>query len=80
MKPLVARALLATVLLPAVLLLACGSSAEVLRFDPNGPDRDCGDFRNWEEANAFYAAAGGPDRDPHGLDRDRDGIPCEALR
>ncbi|MCG0239167.1 MAG: thermonuclease family protein [Firmicutes bacterium] len=50
-----------------------------LRYDPNGPDRDCDDFATQAEAQAFYEAAGGPARDPHGLDRDRDGIACESL-
>jgi len=50
-----------------------------LRYDPSGPDRDCGDFATWQEAQAFYEAAGGPNRDPHRLDGDRDGIPCESL-
>ena len=48
-------------------------------YDPHGPDRDCGDFSTWQQANVFYRAAGGPDSDRHGLDRDRDGIPCQSL-
>lgn len=51
-----------------------------VRYDPFGPDRDCGDFYTYAEAYAFFAAAGGPNRDPHRLDRDNDGIPCETLR
>ncbi|HWG85053.1 MAG TPA: excalibur calcium-binding domain-containing protein [Deinococcales bacterium] len=51
-----------------------------LRFDPAGPDRDCGDFRTQAEAQAFYVAAGGPSRDPHRLDgSDGNGIACESL-
>ncbi len=50
-----------------------------LPYDPNGPDRDCGDFSTHAEAQAFFEAAGGPDRDPHKLDGDRDGIACESL-
>lgn len=49
-----------------------------LRFDPLGPDRDCGDFASQAEAQAFYVAAGGPASDPHRLDRDHDGIACES--
>ncbi|MBB6098579.1 beta-lactamase superfamily II metal-dependent hydrolase [Deinobacterium chartae] len=49
-------------------------------FDPAGADRDCGDFRTRAEAQAFFLAAGGPDRDPHGLDRDGNGQACESLR
>jgi len=49
------------------------------RYDPTGPDRDCGDFDTWQEALAFFEAAGGPDQDPHRLDPDNDGVPCESL-
>jgi nuclease-like protein/excalibur calcium-binding domain-containing protein len=48
-------------------------------YDPNGSDRDCGDFSTHAEAQAFYEAAGGPASDRHRLDRDRDGIACEDL-
>lgn len=41
-------------------------------------DRDCRDFATWEEAQAFYEAAG--PGDPHRLDGDRGGIACESLR
>lgn len=50
------------------------------RFNPDGPDRDCGDFYIWTEAQSFYEAAGGPYRDPHRLDGDKDGIACASLR
>lgn len=48
-------------------------------YDPFGPDRDCGDFASWEEAQAFYKAAGGPSTDLHRLDGDNNGIACESL-
>lgn len=48
-------------------------------YDPEGPDRDCSDFDSQKEAQAFYEAAGGPEKDPHRLDPDRDGIACESL-
>ena len=51
-----------------------------LRYDPDGPDRDCGDFDTWEEAQAFYIAAGGPDADRHRLDGNKDGSACDSLR
>ena len=51
-----------------------------LRYDPDGPDRNCGDFDTWEEAQAFYIAAGGPDADPHRLDGNKDGSACDSLR
>ena len=42
-------------------------------------DHDCADFASHAEAQGFYEAHGGPDRDPHRLDRDRDGLACETL-
>jgi hypothetical protein len=40
-------------------------------------DRDCGDFGSWREAQEFFERNG--PGDPHGLDRDNDGIACESL-
>ena len=59
------------------LLIACGESGPV--YDSLGPDQDCGDFETEAEAQAFYEAAGGPEKDPHRLDRDKDGKACESL-
>ena len=56
------------------------SSDGSLRYDPNGPDRDCGDFDTWDEAQAFYIAAGGPETDRHRLDGNQDGVACNSLR
>lgn len=50
-----------------------------LPYDPNGPDRDCGDFNTQAAAQVFFEAAGGPARDPHKLDSDNDGVVCESL-
>ncbi len=55
------------------------SPSVALRYDPHGPDRNCSDFATQEEAQAFYIAAGGPQQDPHGLDRDHNGLACESL-
>jgi micrococcal nuclease len=46
---------------------------------PYYPDRDCGDFTTHAEAQAFFAAAGGPASDRHRLDGDHDGSACEKL-
>lgn len=43
-------------------------------------DKDCSDFSSWRAAQKFYKKKGGPDRDPHRLDADSDGIACEELR
>jgi len=48
-----------------------------LEYDPNGADRDCGDFSSAQAAQDFYLAAGGPVNDPHDLDRDNDGNACD---
>jgi hypothetical protein len=50
-----------------------------LLYDPFGPDRNCGDFSRWVDAQAFYVAAGGPVSDRHRLDGDRDGVACMSL-
>ena len=50
-----------------------------LLYDPDGPDRDCGDFDTWQQAQDFYLAAGGPETDRHRLDSGRDGVACENL-
>ncbi len=42
-------------------------------------DRDCSDFDTWQEAQSFFESEGGPDSDPHRLDRDRDGVACQSL-
>ena len=41
-------------------------------------DKDCSDFATQSEAQKFYEEQGGPNSDPHRLDRDRDGIACET--
>lgn len=48
---------------------------------PNGEkDRDCSDFRTQREAQEFFEANGGPSKDSHNLDRDKDGRVCETLK
>ena len=42
-------------------------------------DRNCSDFSTWSEAQSFFESEGGPDSDPHGLDRNGDGIACQSL-
>ena len=55
------------------------SASERPQYDPDGPDRDCGDFETWQASQEFFVAAGGPERDRHRLDRDYNGIACESL-
>ena len=42
-------------------------------------DANCSDFETWIEANEFFLRAGGPASDPHRLDGNNDGVPCESL-
>jgi hypothetical protein len=61
--------------------LAAGALALGLATAPaTAADRDCSDFSTWRAAQKFYKRHGGPRRDPHRLDADRDGIACESLR
>ena len=46
----------------------------------NFNDKDCVDFETQHEAQLFFEANGGPSKDPHNLDRDKDGIVCESLK
>ena len=52
-------------------------AASSLAYDPEGPDKDCGDFSSQAEAQAFFQAAG--PNDPHHLDGNGDGVACESL-
>ena len=42
-----------------------------------GDNLNCSDFTNAAQAQRVFLSAGGPTRDPHGLDRDGDGFACE---
>jgi competence protein ComEC len=52
---------------------------ETLKYDPFGPDRNCGDFTTHAEAQVFFEAAVNAGAGGHGLDGDGDGIACESL-
>ena len=43
-----------------------------------GEDKNCSDFSTWREAQDFFNT-NDPNNDPHGLDRDKDGIVCNTL-
>ena len=47
---------------------------------PSDPatDKDCGNFGSQSEAQAYFAAKGGPVSDPDRLDADNDGVACET--
>lgn len=66
-----ARALRCACLVSAATLWAAAAAAQ---------DMDCADFSSQASAQRFFLSAGGPERDPHRLDADRDGIACEWNR
>jgi hypothetical protein len=49
-------------------------------LDPFGLPLKCADFNSWAEAQAVFLKAGGPAKDPHGLDPDGNGEACEDLK
>jgi hypothetical protein len=65
-------------------LSAAAIAAVIALALPSAPaaaaDKDCSDFSSWRAAQKFYKRHGGPRRDPHRLDADRDGVACESLR
>ncbi len=46
----------------------------------NYNDKNCDDFSSQAQAQTFFRDNGGPSNDPHGLDRDGDGVVCESLK
>ena len=57
--------------------LLAGQSTFVFAED----DRNCDDFSNKEEVMAFWYENGyNANNDPHDLDRDNDGLPCETSK
>lgn len=56
------------------------SQSECLQFTGSPPliDRDCADFPTQRAAQIFFLEQGGPGRDPHHLDGNRDGVACEG--
>ncbi len=49
-------------------------------LDPDGEPLSCSDFAGWTEAQAVFLKAGGPVNDPHGIDKDGNGLACDELR
>ena len=75
--------LILCVLVSAGLLAGCSNSddwsTERSYLKDGSRDYDCSDFSSQEEAQEFFEAEGGSSEDPHGLDRDGDGVACESL-
>ncbi|HDR4903161.1 TPA: excalibur calcium-binding domain-containing protein [Bacillus cereus] len=64
----------------AFTLLTVGySSAAFAEKNPN--DKNCGHFKNKQEVMEFWHSNGySATNDPHDLDRDNDGLPCEVKK
>ncbi|MGJ9384691.1 LPXTG cell wall anchor domain-containing protein [Salipaludibacillus sp. CF4.18] len=61
--------------LASVALISLGGMSAV-----QAEDKNCGDFETGEEVWEFWDSNGhSKDNDPEGLDRDKDGLPCEEL-
>ena len=74
--------LLITIILLSLVLVgaSCGEddySTERSYLKDGSKDYDCSDFSSQSEAQSFFNSSGASD--PHGLDRDGDGIACESL-
>lgn len=64
----------------AAISIAAALTLALAPTSASAADRDCSDFSTWKAAQRFYKNHGGPQRDPHRLDADRDGVACESLR
>lgn len=64
----------------AFTLLTVGySSSAFAAKNPN--DKNCGHFKNKQEVMEFWHSNGySATNDPHDLDRDNDGLPCEVKK
>ncbi|MBO1627320.1 excalibur calcium-binding domain-containing protein [Bacillus arachidis] len=62
----------------AFTLLTVGYNSSVFAAQ-NPNDKDCGQFKNNQEVMEFWHSNGyNANNDPHDLDRDNDGLPCEV--
>jgi len=52
---------------------------EARLFDDDYDEYNCGYFETWKEAQKVFESAGGVENDVYRLDRDGDGIACEAF-
>lgn len=64
-------------LVAAAAILATAASFPIAATALAQDDLNCSDFATQEEAQAEYER---DTSDPHGLDRDKDGVACEELR
>ncbi|MDF9451887.1 excalibur calcium-binding domain-containing protein [Bacillus toyonensis] len=65
----------------AVTLLTVGYSSAAFAAKSPNDTKNCGHFKSQQDAQAFWDQNGyGVGNDPHRLDNDKDGIPCEDYK
>jgi LPXTG-motif cell wall-anchored protein len=65
----------------AVTLLTVGYSSSTFAAKSPNDKKNCGHFKSQQDAQAFWDQNGyGVGNDPHRLDNDKDGIPCEDYK
>ncbi|MGE7883140.1 excalibur calcium-binding domain-containing protein [Bacillus sp. NPDC094077] len=65
----------------AFVLLFTGYNSSAYAAKSTNDTKNCGDFKSQKEAQAFWDQNGyGVGNDPHRLDNDKDGIPCEDFK
>ncbi|MFC9446224.1 excalibur calcium-binding domain-containing protein [Bacillus cereus] len=65
----------------AVTLLTVGYSSSAFAAKSPNDTKNCGHFKSQQDAQAFWDQNGyGVGNDPHRLDNDKDGIPCEDYK
>ncbi len=78
------------VLVPIIMIILAGVIFSVIYsltgntnsslIDCSSNKYDCSDFNTSAEAQKVFEACGGPKKDVHYLDSDKDGIVCESLK
>ncbi|EMA6343819.1 excalibur calcium-binding domain-containing protein [Bacillus cytotoxicus] len=65
----------------AFVLLTIGFNSPAFAAKSPNDTKNCGHFKSQQEAQEFWNQNGyGVGNDPHRLDRDKDGIPCEDYK
>lgn len=78
MRKIIAAGIILSLLLPVTASAAVKTKAKTAAKN-KARNYNCKDFKLQSDAQAFFITSGGPKKDPHGLDKDKDGIACEDL-
>ncbi len=80
MKQVVAIILVFAVFSPLSAFAAVRTKAKTVAKSVAKKGFNCSDFTTQLQAQDFFVSNGGPGKDPHKLDGDKDGIACESLK